>query len=392
MSTTGPGLETGRALLDEARRGNSSLSRTIVASLLASALEPERGVPDRSARRDAALLVAEQFGDAADAFRSALATGVGADPINRAAYEGIAEALLGQGRVYASLQPGLEREAVSSFTQAGAALDAALALKDGADLLKAKATVLRASGNVYNRLHEWDEAGACYGKAAAALDAALRLAPDDTDARLGRAVTLAAWATLGARGGSPAWSPRLPEDPQGALARHAAALVAYEEALQSGAAPRVALALKASELRDLGDLQRTLSRRRASLASYRQAVRLLDEVVTERPSQRWDRGMALERAGDVARELGRVTEAVRSYERGIADLESVAGRPGYGDFARGSMLVRLGELHLGAGRLQEARTSLQQGLEVLVGTSGITDDDRLSRDRLINRGRALLTG
>src|SRR5207244_10798673 len=105
---------------------------------------------------------------------------------------------------------------------------------------------------------------------------------------------LSAGAGLGVGPVSPAYSPRQPADPDAALARHAEALVAFDAALAAfdeAASPeraldrapdraRVAL-WKAIELRSLGDLQRSLSRRRAALQSYRGTVRLLDEAVAE---------------------------------------------------------------------------------------------------------------
>ena len=231
------------------------------------------------------------------------------------------------------------------------------------------------------------------------------MAPEHTEARLSKAMLLSAWAGLGVGPVSPAYSPRQPGDPDAALARHAEALVAFDAALAAFdevASPdrgpdrgpdRARAALwKAIELRSLGDLQRSLSRRRAALQSYRGAVRLLDEVVAEAPRQRSERGRTLQRTGDVARELGRAAEASWAYERGIADLVAPNLPGGYDDLARGTMSIHLGELYLAASRLEEARAYLQEGLEVLMAATGIAEDDQLIRDRLINHGRDLLHG
>jgi tetratricopeptide (TPR) repeat protein len=260
-----------------------------------------------------------------------------------------------------------------------------------------KARLLRIAGGVQARLREWDEAAACYRDGVEALDELLRIAPEHPDARLSRAVLLAAWAGLGVGPASPAYSPRLPAGPEAALSRHAEALVAFDSALvafDEVASPdrgRAAL-WKAIELRSLGDLQRSLSRRRAALQSYRGAVRLLDEVVAEAPGQRRERGRTLQRTGDLARELERAAEATWAYERGIADLVAPSLPGGYDDLARGTMSIHLGELYLEASRLEEARAYLQEGLEVLMAATGIAEDDKLVRDRLINRGRELLHG
>jgi hypothetical protein len=100
----------------------------------------------------------------------------------------------------------------------------------------------------------------------------------------------------------------------------------------------------------------------------------------------------LQRTGDLARELERATEATWAYERGIADLVAPSIPGGYDDLAGGTMSIHLGELYLEASRLEEARAYLQEGLEVLVAATGIAEDDKLVRDRLINRGRELLHG
>jgi len=276
-----------------------------------------------------------------------------------------------------------------------------------------KARLLRVAGGVQARLREWDEAAVCYRDAIDALDELLQVAPDHPEARLSKAMLLSAWAGLGVGPVSPAFSPRQPGDPEAALARHAEVLVAFDAALagfdevrsqQQGPeqgpergtdrGPDRARAAfwKAIELRNLGDLQRSLSRRRAALQSYRAAVRLLDEVVAEAPRQRSERGRTLQRAGEVARELGRAAEAAWAYERGIADLVAPNLPGGYDDLARGTMSIHLGELYLAASRLEEARAYLQEGLEVLMVATGIAEDDQLIRDRVINRGKNLLHG
>jgi tetratricopeptide (TPR) repeat protein len=393
-------MERGKALLEQARTDSRRWSQAFVSSLLDSVKEGA-ATPDRSARQRRAALVAGEFGQAAAAFRAALAL-----QVSRDAYVGVAEALEAQSGTYAAMGPGAEGSALASLAGAVAALDGALGLQPATGssllpgapgLLDMKARLLRIAGGVQARLREWDEAAACYRDGVEALDELLRIAPEHPDARLSRAVLLAAWAGLGVGPASPAYSPRLPAGPEAALSRHAEALVAFDSALvafDEVASPdrgRAAL-WKAIELRSLGDLQRSLSRRRAALQSYRGAVRLLDEVVAEAPGQRSERGRTLQRTGDLARELERAAEATWAYERGIADLVAPSLPGGYDDLARGTMSIHLGELYLEASRLEEARAYLQEGLEVLMAATGIAEDDKLVRDRLINRGRELLHG
>lgn len=415
-------MERGKTLLEQARTDSRRWSQAFVSSLLDSVKEGA-ATPDRSARQRRAAVVAGEFGRAAAAFRAALGL-----QVSREAYVGVAEALEAQGGTYTAMGPGAEGNALASLAGAVAALDGALGLAPaGSSLVQAdpglldmKARLLRVAGGVQARLQEWDEAAACYRDAIDALDELLQVAPDHPEARLSKAMLASAWAGLGVGPVSPAYSPRQPGDPEAALARHAEALVAFDAALaafdevpspergperlerglergpERGAdrAPDRARAAfwKAIELRNLGDLQRSLSRRRAALESYRAAVRLLDEVVAEAPRQRSERGRTLQRAGDVARELGRAAEAAWAYERGIADLVAPNLPGGYDDLARGTMSVHLGELYLAASRLEEARAYLQEGLEVLMAATGIADDDQLIRDRVINRGRNLLHG
>jgi tetratricopeptide (TPR) repeat protein len=392
-------MERGKALLDQARTDSRRWSQAFVSSLLDSVKEGAATL-DRSARQRRAALVAGEFGQAAAAFRAALTL-----QASRDAYVGVAEALEAQSGTYAAMGPGAEANALASLAGAVAALDGALGLGSAGSplrlgdsgLLDMKARLLRVAGGVQARLRAWDEAAACYRDGVEALDELLRIAPEHPEARLSRAMLLAAWAGLGVEPGSPAYSPRLPGDPEAALGRHAEALVAFDAALAAFddvASPdrgRVAR-WKAIELRNLGDLQRSLSRRRAALQSYRGAVRLFDEVVAEAPGQRSERGRTLQRTGDLARELGRPAEATWAYERGIADLVFPGLPGGYDDLSRGTMSMHLGELYLDASRLEEARAYLQEGLEVLMAATGITEDDQLVRDRLINRGRKLLHG
>jgi tetratricopeptide (TPR) repeat protein len=393
-------MERGRALLEQARTDSRRWSQAFVSSLLDSVKEGAATL-DRSARQRRAALVAGEFGQAAAAFRAALAL-----QASRDAYVGVAEALEAQSGTYAAMGPGVEGSALASLAGAVAALDGALGLgpptgssllQNAAGLLDMKARLLRVAGGVQARLQEWDEAAACYREGVEALDELLRIAPEDPDARLSRAMLLAACAGLGVGPVSPAYSPRLPGDPEAALGGHAEALVAFDAALAAldeiASPDRGRAALwKAIELRSLGDLQRSLSRRRAALQSYREAVRLLDEVVAEAPGQRSERGRTLQRTGDLARELERAAEATWAYERGIADLVDPNLPGGYDDLARGTMSIHLGELYLDASRLEEARAYLQEGLEVLLAATGIGEDDKLVRDRLINRGRELLRG
>ncbi|MEA2503787.1 MAG: hypothetical protein QOG36_830 [Actinomycetota bacterium] len=390
-------MERGKALLDQARTDSRRWSQAFVSSLLDSVKEGAATL-DRSARQRRAALVAGEFGQAAAAFRAALTV-----QASRDAYVGVAEALEAQSGTYAAMGPGAEASALASLAGAVAALDGALGLGSAGsplpeghpDLLDMKARLLRVAGGVQARLREWDEAAACYRDGVEALDELLRIAPEHPEARLSRAMLLAAWAGLGVGPVSPAYSPRLPGDPEAALGRHAEALVAFDAAmaaLDDAASPERGRAArwKAIELRSLGDLQRSLSRRRAALQSYRGAVRLLDEVVAEAPGERGERGRTLQRTGDLARELGRAAEATWAYERGIADLVAPGLPGGYDDLSRGTMSIHLGELYLEASRLEEARAYLQEGLEVLMAATGIAEDDQLVRDRLINRGRELL--
>jgi len=393
-------MERGKALLDQARTDSRRWSQAFVSSLLDSVKEGAATL-DRSARQRRAALVAGEFGQAAAAFRAALTV-----QASRDAYVGIAEALEAQSGTYAAMGPGAEANALASLAGAVAALDGALGLgpatgspllQGAPGLLDMKARLLRVAGGVQARLREWDEAAACYRDGVEALDELLRIAPEHPEARLSRAMLLAAWAGLGVGPVSPAYSPRLPGDPEAALGRHAEALVAFDAAmaaLDDAASPERGRAArwKAIELRSLGDLQRSLSRRRAALQSYRGAVRLLDEVVAEAPGERSERGRTLQRTGDLARELGRAAEATWAYERGIADLVAPGLPGGYDDLSRGTMSIHLGELYLEASRLEEARAYLQEGLEVLMAATGIAEDDKLVRDRLINRGRELLHG
>ncbi|MEA2566637.1 MAG: hypothetical protein QOD49_1814 [Actinomycetota bacterium] len=390
-------MERGKALLDQARTDSRRWSQAFVSSLLDSVKEGAATL-DRSARQRRAALVAGEFGQAAAAFRAALTV-----QASRDAYVGVAEALEAQSGTYAAMGPGAEASALASLAGAVAALDGALGLGSAGsplpeghpDLLDMKARLLRVAGGVQARLREWDEAAACYRDGVEALDELLRIAPEHPEARLSRAMLLAAWAGLGVGPVSPAYSPRLAGDPEAALGRHAEALVAFDAAmaaLDDAASPERGRAArwKAIELRSLGDLQRSLSRRRAALQSYRGAVRLLDEVVAEAPGERGERGRTLQRTGDLARELGRAAEATWAYERGIADLVAPGLPGGYDDLSRGTMSIHLGELYLEASRLEEARAYLQEGLEVLMTATGIAEDDQLVRDRLINRGRELL--
>lgn len=390
-------MERGKALLDQARTDSRRWSQAFVSSLLDSVKEGAATL-DRSARQRRAALVAGEFGQAAAAFRAALTV-----QASRDAYVGVAEALEAQSGTYAAMGPGAEASALASLAGAVAALDGALRLGSAGsplpeghpDLLDMKARLLRVAGGVQARLREWDEAAACYRDGVEALDELLRIAPEHPEARLSRAMLLAAWAGLGVGPVSPAYSPRLPGDPEAALGRHAEALVAFDAAmaaLDDAASPERGRAArwKAIELCSLGDLQRSLSRRRAALQSYRGAVRLLDEVVAEAPGERGERGRTLQRTGDLARELGRAAEATWAYERGIADLVAPGLPGGYDDLSRGTMSIHLGELYLEASRLEEARAYLQEGLEVLMTATGIAEDDQLVRDRLINRGRELL--
>jgi tetratricopeptide (TPR) repeat protein len=383
-------MERGRMLLDQARSDSRSWSLAFVSSLLDSVKEGGTS-PDRSARQRRAAEVAGEFGLAAAAFRAALTLRASRD-----AYVGVAEALEAQSGTYAAMGPGAEGDALASLGGAVAALDGALGLGSAADLLDMKARLLRVGGDIQARLRNWGEAASCYRDAVAALDELVVIAPDHPEARLSKAALLAAWAGLGLRPASPAYSPRLPADPDAALTRHSEALAAFDEALATleEASPGRGLAAlwKGIELRSLGDLQRSLSRRRAALESYRAAVRIFDEVVAESPGRRSDRGATLQRAGDVARELGREAEATWAYERGMADLVNPGLPGGYDDFAQGAMSIHLGELYLGAARLEEARAYLQEGVAVLLATTGIAEGDQLARDRLIKRGRDLLLG
>jgi tetratricopeptide (TPR) repeat protein len=400
-------MERGKTLLEQARTHSRRWSQAFVSSLLDSVKEGA-ATPDRSARQRRATLVAGEFGEAAAAFRAALHL-----QASREAYVGVAEALEAQSGTYTAMGPGADGNALASLAGAVAALDGALGLAPAGSslvpgdpgLLDMKARLLRVAGGVQARRREWDEAAACYRDAIDALNELLRIAPEHTEARLSKAMLLSAWASLGVGPVSPAYSPRQPGDPEAALARHAEALVSFDAALAAfddvaspergpdrGPDRATAALWKAIELRGLGDLQRSLSRRRAALQSYRDAVRLLDEVVAEAPRQRSERGRTLQRTGDVARELGRAAEAAWAYERGIADLASPSLPGGYDDLARGTMSVHLGELYLAASRLEESRAYLQEGLEVLIAATGIAEDDQLIRDRVINRGRNLLHG
>ena len=400
-------MERGKTLLEQARSDSRRWSQAFVSSLLDSVKEGA-ATPDRSARQRRAAVVAAEFGQAAAAFRAALGLHV-----SREAYVGVAEALEAQSGTYTAMGPGAEGNALASLAGAVAALDGALGLAPAGLslvqgdpwLLDMKARLLHSAGGVQARLREWDEAAACYRDAIDVLDELLRIAPEHTEARLSKAMLLSAWAGLGVGPVSPACSPRQPGDPDAALARHAEALVAFDAALAAfdemalpdpgpdrGPDRARAALWTAIELRSLGDLQRSLSRRRAALQSYRGAVRLLDEVVAEAPRQRSERGRTLQRTGDVARELGRAAEAAWAYERGIADLVAPNLPDGYDDLARGTMSIHLGELYLAASRLEESRAYLQEGLEVLMAATGIAEDDQLIRDRVINRGRDLLHG
>lgn len=380
-------LRLGRELLARSRDASREWSRAIVSSVLAAA----HGGPStgRGAQRRRAEAVAGGFGEAASAFRRA-----GAAAPSREAALGLADALEGQAATYTAMGPGTEVQAVASLAGAVAALDGVPGQGSGSDpdVLGRKVRLLRSAGEVWARIGAWDEAADRFAVAAEAVDALIDLAPDDPEARLEKATLLAAWAALGVRRGSPAWSPRLPADPEASLERHRASLAAFDEALDRLAEPGIAAVWKSGELCRLGDLQRALSRRRAALESYRAAVRLYDEVVDADPRHRSARGLALERLAAVAREVERPAEALWALERGIADLESAERPGGYDDLARGTMLVHLGELYLAAARLDEARGCLRRGLEVLIASTAITDDDKLPRDRLIHRGRALLHG
>lgn len=385
-------MERGSTLLEQARLDSRRWSRAFVSALL-DIVKEGAATPDRSARQQRALQVAGEFGAAAAAFRAALGL-----RLSREAFVGVAEALEAQGGTYAAMGPGTEGDALASLAGAVAALDGALHLESAVDLLDMKSRLLRIAAGVQTRLREWDEAALCYREAVDALDDLLAIAPAHPEAQLSKATLLAAWAELGARAISPSYAPRLPADPEAALLRHAEALIAFDEAIEGlEAADRPqdrgrAVLWKGMELRSLGDLQRSLSRRRSSLESYRGAVRLFDEVVAEAPRQRSERGRTLQRAGDVARDLGRDAEATWAYERGIADLISPGMVGGYDDLARGSMFIHLGELYLAASRLEEARAYLREGLEALIGATGIADDEQLARDRLVNRGKELLDG
>lgn len=379
-------MERGKTLLEQARRDSRRWSQAFVSSLL-DVVKEGATTPDRSARRQRAVEVAGEFGEAAAAFRTAVALRPSRD-----AYVGVAEALEAQGGTFAAIGPGAEGDALASLAGAVAALDGALDLGSATDLLDSKARLLRIAAGVHTRLREWDEASLCYREAVDALDDLLVSSPAHPEALLSKATLLAAWAGLGVRAVSPSYAPRLPADPEAALARHTEALVAFDEAMAvlDAAEQGKAALWKGMELRSLGDLQRALSRRRSALESYRGAVRLFDEAVAEAPRHRSERGRTLERVGDVARDLGRTAEATWAYERGIADLVAPGMAGGYDDLSRGTMSIHVGELYLGASRLEEARAYLREGLEVLMGATGITDEDRLVRDRLINRGTELL--
>ncbi|MEA2591168.1 MAG: hypothetical protein QOD62_999, partial [Actinomycetota bacterium] len=226
-------MERGKALLDQARTDSRRWSQAFVSSLLDSVKEGAATL-DRSARQRRAALVAGEFGQAAAAFRAALTV-----QASRDAYVGVAEALEAQSGTYAAMGPGAEASALASLAGAVAALDGALGLGSAGsplpeghpDLLDMKARLLRVAGGVQARLREWDEAAACYRDGVEALDELLRIAPEHPEARLSRAVLLAAWAGLGVGPVSPAYSPRLPGDPEAALGRHAEALVAFDAAM-----------------------------------------------------------------------------------------------------------------------------------------------------------------
>ncbi|HMC09236.1 MAG TPA: hypothetical protein VKL22_07945 [Actinomycetota bacterium] len=382
----------GRALLACARLDHKLMSRSLVQSRLAVVRAvPGEDVraPDPAAERRWARIVVARYERAAEAFEAALRLRAGVE-----ASIALSEAREAQGVTHASRGPGHEREALACLSRALAALAGAVEPAPRPDLLDRKAVLLRLIGDIYGRLSEWDEAAAHYRDASAALDAVLQIVPDHPDARSTKASVLATAADLETRLPSPAWSPRLPRDPAETLRRHREALQAFDAALEAGADRAWTLASKADELLRLGDLERALSRRRAALDCYRQAVRLFDEVIAERSERRSRRGRALERAGDVARELGRTGEAVWSYERGIGDLRDAAARSawsgGYDDFALGAMLLHLGALYLETSRPGDARDALEEARRVLVATTGITDGDKLVRDRLLAQGASLL--
>ena len=54
------------------------------------------------------------------------------------------------------------------------------------------------------------------------------------------------------------------------------------------------------------------------------------------------------------------------------------------------MLLHLGALYLETSRPGDARDALEEARRVLVATTGITDGDKLVRDRLLAQGASLL--
>src|SRR5258707_1574145 len=100
-------MKRGRTLLEQARSDSRRWSQAFVSSLMDIVKEGARGLcggvappraPDRSARRQRAVEVAGEFGEAAAAFRTALTLRVSRD-----AYVGVAEALEAQSGTYSAM-------------------------------------------------------------------------------------------------------------------------------------------------------------------------------------------------------------------------------------------------------------------------------------------------
>jgi tetratricopeptide (TPR) repeat protein len=290
-------------------------------------------------------------------------------------------------RCLGNLQAGLsEFEAAKlSYSEAIAAFNSALGsapdYPNYIGFLNNKGDALRCLGDLQAGLGEFEAAKQSYSDAIAALNYALRIAPDDNYALNNKG------SALLCLGGLQAELREFEEAKQS----YSEAIAAYNLALGSARDSIAALNNKGIALENLGHLQAWLREFEEAKQSYSDAIAAYNSALGIAPNSIAtlnNKGSALRGLGDLQAELSEFEAAKLSYSDAIAALNSaLLIAPDYNTVLnnKGNALQSLGNLQAKLSNQQEALKNWQEALEMWNRSLAIAPNDdslRNTRDAL----------
>jgi len=290
-------------------------------------------------------------------------------------------------RCLGDLQAGLSEfeAAKQSYSEAIAAFNSALGsapdYPNYIGFLNNKGDALRCLGDLQAGLGEFEAAKQSYSDAIAALNYALRIAPDDNYALNNKG------SALLCLGGLQAELREFEEAKQS----YSEAIAAYNLALGSARDSIAALNNKGIALENLGHLQAWLREFEEAKQSYSDAIAAYNSALGIAPNSIAtlnNKGSALRGLGDLQAELSEFEAAKLSYSDAIAALNSaLLIAPDYNTVLnnKGNALQSLGNLQAKLSNQQEALKNWQEALEMWNRSLAIAPNDdslRNTRDAL----------